>query len=480
MPQSRMPDSRRSFLQTASAGFGYLAFAGLSTLHASRANGFQPMFLEDEVPGKPLAPKAPHFEAKAKHVIFLCMQGGPSHIDTFDYKPQLTVDAGKSGSSARGGNRRFMPSPWKFRQQGKSGLWISELFPELGKHADELCLIRSMHCDQPIHPRAMTQMHTGNAQFVRPSLGAWTLYGLGTENESLPGYIALNPQAAAGQNYGSAFLPAIYQGTKVGRPAGPRPGGMNRGGSGGPPLPDLNNPRLQQTSQRLQIDLIQKLNQQKLRRDGEDPNVEGIIESYELAFRMQDTLPDLMDLSGESQKTLAMYGIGDNATENFGRQCLMARRFVEAGVRFIELSHGNWDHHQRLRDQLPDKCNEIDRPIAGLLADLKQRGLLDETLVIWGGEFGRTPDAQNGDGRDHNNKGYTTWMAGGGARGGFSYGATDEHGGEAIENKCHIHDWHATILHMLGLDHERLTYRYAGRNFRLTDVYGTVIRDVVA
>jgi hypothetical protein len=336
-----------------------------------------------------------------------------------------------------------------------------------------------MHCDQPIHPRAMTQMHTGNAQFVRPSLGAWTLYGLGTENESLPGYIALNPQAAAAQNYGSAFLPAIYQGTKVGRQAGPRPG-MNRAGNNGAPLPDLTNPRVSRSSQRLQIDLIQKLNQQKIKRDGEDANVEGIIESYELAFRMQDKLPELMDLSGESQKTLSLYGIGNNATDNFGRQCLIARRFVEAGVRFIELSHGNWDHHQRLRDQLPDKCNEIDKPIAGLLADLKQRGLLEETLVIWGGEFGRTPDAQNGDGRDHNNKGYTTWMAGGGVRGGFSYGATDEHGGEAVENKCHVHDWHATILHMLGLDHERLTYRYAGRNFRLTDVYGTVIKDVVA
>jgi hypothetical protein len=255
---------------------------------------------------------------------------------------------------------------------------------------------------------------------------------------------------------------------------------MNRRGGDGPALPDLTNPRVDRSAQRHQIDLIQKLNQQKLKRDGEDANVEGIIESYELAFRMQDKLPDLMDLSGESEKTLSRYGIGETATENFGRQCLMARRFVEAGVRFIELSHGNWDHHQRLRDQLPDKCNEIDKPIAGLLADLKQRGLLDETLVIWGGEFGRTPDAQNGDGRDHNNKGYTTWMAGGGVRGGISYGATDEHGGEAVENKCHVHDWHATILHLLGLDHERLTYRYAGRNFRLTDVYGTVIKDIVA
>jgi len=473
-----MSDSRRSFLQTASAGFGYLAFAGLSTLNASRTAGFYAALDQEEL-GNPLAPKAPHFPSKAKHVIFLCMQGGPSHVDTFDYKPQLNSDMGKTGSGLRGGVRRLMASPWKFQQRGESGLWISELFPELGKHADNLCLIRSMHCDQPIHPRAMTQMHTGNAQFVRPSLGAWTLYGLGTENESLPGYIALNPQAAAGQNYGSAFLPAIYQGTKVGRQVGPRPG-VSRAGSNGPALPDLSNPRMTRSSQRTQIDFIQKLNQIKIQRDGEDSHVEGIIESYELAFRMQDKLPELMDLSGESQKTQDLYGIGNNATDNFGRQCLIGRRFVEAGVRFIELSHGNWDHHQRLRDQLPDKSNEIDKPIAGLLADLKARGLLDETLVIWGGEFGRTPDAQNGDGRDHNNKGYTTWMAGGGVRGGFSYGATDEHGGEAVEDKCHVHDWHATILNLLGLDHEKLTYRYAGRNFRLTDVYGNVITKIRA
>jgi hypothetical protein len=464
---------RRQLLRQASAGFGYLAFAGLSTLDATRTSA-----IASDEPGNPLAPKAPHFPAKAKRVIFLCMQGGPSHIDTFDYKPQLVSDEGKEGRAGRGGNRRLMPSPWKFQPSGKSGLWISELFPELSRHADEMCLIRSMHCDQPIHPRAMTQMHTGNSQFVRPSLGAWTLYGLGTENENLPGFVALNPQVAAAQNYGNAFLPAIYQGTKVGRPGGGRIA-MNRGGNAGPPLPDLQNPRLNRPAQRNQIDLIQKLNADKLRRDGIDPNVEGIIESYELAFRMQDALPELMDLSGESEKTLALYGIDDNASATFGRQCLMARRFIEAGVRFVELTHGNWDHHQRLRDQLPDKCREIDQPIAGLLQDLKQRGLLEETLVIWGGEFGRTPDAQNGDGRDHNHKGYTTWMAGGGVRGGFSYGATDEHGGEAVENKCHIHDWHATILHLLGLDHERLTYRYAGRNFRLTDVYGNAVREVV-
>jgi hypothetical protein len=467
--------SRREILRTVSAGFGYLAFAGLSTMQTRCVLG-EDGADDGAVSSHALAPKAPHFTARAKRVIFLCMQGGPSHLDTFDYKPKLGADEGKTGR--RGG--QLMASPWKFQQRGESGLWISELFPELGKQADSMCLLRSMHCDQPIHPRAMTQMHTGNAQFVRPSLGAWTLYGLGTENENLPGFVALNPQATAVQNYGNAFLPAIYQGTKVGRPQGPRPG-LARNiprDAGDAAVPDISNPRLNRQAQRAQLDFIQQLNQTKLGRDVMEPNVEGVIESYELAFRMQDALPQLMDLGGESEKTLAMYGINENPTDGFGRQCLLARRFVEAGVRFVELNHGNWDHHLRLREQLPTKCSEIDKPIAGLLTDLRQRGLLDQTLVIWGGEFGRTPDAQNGDGRDHNNKGYTTWMAGGGVRGGFSYGATDDHGREAVEDKCHIHDWHATILHLLGLDHERLTYRYAGRNFRLTDVYGEVIKKI--
>ena len=473
-------NTRREILRHVSAGFGYLAFASLSTSEARRALADEGNRSDPSIGSStnPLAAKAPHFAAKAKRVIFLCMQGGPSHIDTFDYKPQLAKDAGKVG---RTNGAKLLPSPWTFQQKGKSGLWISELFPELGQHADEMCLIRSMHCDQPIHPRAMTQMHTGNAQFVRPSLGAWTLYGLGTENANLPGFIALNPQAAAAQNYGSAFLPAIYQGTKVGRPQGPRPG-MTRNNPRGNStiIPDINNPRFSRESQRSQIDYIQKLNAESLANNPVDSNVEGIIESYELAFRMQDTLPELMDLSGESAATLEMYGIDQQPTDGFGRQCLLARRFIEAGVRFVELNHGNWDHHQRLSTVLPDKCREIDLPIAGLLKDLQQRGLLEETLVVWGGEFGRTPDAQNGDGRDHNNKGYTTWMAGGGVKGGESYGATDDHGREAVENKCHIHDWHATILHLLGLDHEQLTYRYAGRNFRLTDVYGNVIKPIVA
>ena len=461
--------TRRELLQSASAGFGYLAFSGLSTLHAQ----------ETAAAANPLAPKAPHFKARAKRVIFLCMQGGPSHVDTFDYKPKLASDAGKGGKSGGG---KLLASPWKFKQQGKSGLWISELFPEIGKHADELCLIRSMHCDQPVHTRAMTQMHTGTAQFVRPSLGAWTLYGLGTENESMPGFIALNPPVASAQNFGSSFLPAVYAGTKVGRPQGRGMGALgNRNqAEAGQQLPDISNSRMTKKEQKNQIAFLQDLNRQKLQRDVVQPEVEGIIESYELAFRMQDVVPQLMDISGESESTLAMYGINQGDSSDFGKQCLMARRFIESGVRFVEVTHGNWDHHQRLSTQLPQNCKEIDKPIAGLLMDLKKRGLLEDTLVVWGGEFGRTPDGQSGDGRDHNHKGYTTWMAGGGVRGGMSYGSTDDHGYQAVEDKCHIHDWHATMLHLLGLDHERLTYRYAGRNFRLTDVHGQVIEKIIA
>ena len=327
----------------------------------------------------------------------------------------------------------------------------------------------------------MTQLHTGNAQFVRPSLGAWTLYGLGTENDSLPGFVSLSPAAGSAQNYGSAFLPAIYSGTTLGRssrgPGGDRPGR----GQSSPQVPDIRNPELNTKQQRQQLDFIQKLNKEKLKQEKENPGVEGVIESYELAFRMQSALPELMDLSKEDAKTMELYGIsGNGPTNNFGRQCLLARRFAEAGVRFIEVEHGNWDTHFNMSTQLPNLCEQIDQPIAGLLTDLKRRGMLDDTLVLWAGEFGRTPFAQNGDGRDHNNKGFTTWMAGGGVKGGFSYGSTDETGAEAVEGKCHIHDWHATILQLLGLDHTQLTYRYAGRDFRLTDVAGNVIKDIIA
>lgn len=463
-PHPNWQPTRRQILKTMSSGFGYLAFSSLATLAAAD---------EKRQAGGPLAPKDPHFEPKAKRVIFLCMRGGPSHLDTFDYKPELIKNDGKTGQF-RG---TLLKSPWEFKKRGKSGLQISELLPEIGNLSDELCLLRGMHTDQPVHPRAMTQMHTGNAQFVRPSLGAWTLYGLGTENASMPGFVSVNPAAGTAQSYGSAFLPAVYQGTKLGGSS--RGGGRGRARGGGQ-VPDIKNPRYSSRQQKQQLDFIQSLNEEKLKRDKVQADVEGVIESYELAFRMQSAMPELMDVSNESQQTLDLYGIGDGATDSFGRQCLLARRFSESGVRFVEITHGNWDTHFGMSTQLPNLCEQIDKPIAGLLTDLKRRGMLKDTLVIWAGEFGRTPYAQNGDGRDHNNKGYTTWMAGGGVKGGFSYGATDDLGAEAVEGKCHIHDWHATILHLLGLDHEQLTYRYAGRDFRLTDVAGNVLKDIVA
>ncbi len=455
--------SRRNMLKTISSGFGYLAFSSLANLVTGQ---------EQQLNSSPLAPQEPHFPAKAKRVIFLCMRGGPSHVDTFDYKPELIKNHGKTGKF-RGA---LLKSPWNFSQRGESGLWISDLFPELGKQADELCLLRGMHTDQPIHPRAMTQMHTGNAQFVRPSLGAWALYGLGTENDSMPGFISINPAPGTAQNHGSSFLPAIYQGTKLKN--GGRGFSRRRGSS--ETIPDIKNPRFSKTQQKQQIDLIQKLNDEKLRREKEQPGIEGVIESYELAFRMQTSMPELVDLSGEAQETLDLYGVGERNSDQFGRQCLLARRLSESGVRFIEITHSNWDTHFNMEDKIPELCNQIDKPIAGLLTDLKRRGLLKDTLVVWAGEFGRTPYAQNGNGRDHNNKGYTTWMAGGGVKGGFSFGSTDEVGHEAVEGKCHIHDWHATMLYLLGLNHEQLTYRYAGRDFRLTDVYGNVLKEIMA
>ena len=455
--------SRRDVLKTVSSGFGYLAFSSLAAAASAK-----------EV--NPLAPKVAHFPAKAKRVIFLCMRGGPSHVDTFDYKPVLKRDHGKTGRF-RGS---LLASPWEFKQQGKSGLWISELLPGIGSMADELCLLRGMHTDRPVHPLAMTALHTGNSQLVRPSLGAWTLYGLGSENESMPGFISVDPASGSGQHYGSAFLPAVYQGTKLSGSNGRGGRRSARRGKSRSIVPDIQNPMLTTQQQRQQIDLIQDLNKAKLKREKHAPAVEGVIESYELAFRMQAEMPELMDLSRESEKTMELYGIDGSESEKFGRKCLLARRLSESGVRFVEVSHNGWDTHRGMDTSLPRLCQQIDRPIAGLLADLKQRKMLDETLVIWSGEFGRTPYAQNGNGRDHNNKGYTSWMAGGGVKGGFSFGATDEHGHTAVEGKCHTHDWHATILHLLGLNHEQLTYRHAGRDFRLTDVAGNVLKEIVA
>jgi hypothetical protein len=469
--------SRRDFLKTTSSGFGYLAFAAMAQQQALKAAATS---------GSPLAPKNPHFAARAKHVIFLCMQGAPSHVDLLDYKPKLITDSGKNAPSVAGrnGQAKLMASPWKFSQHGRSGLWISELLPGIASHADDLCILNSMATDVPAHPQAFSQLHTGTTQFVRPSLGAWALYGLGTMNENLPGFITVNPPANATRTFGSAFLPAIYQGTKLGGSGLPGGGALARRfgmGADNSSVANIKNNRYSTEAQRTQLDLVQALNQSRMKLDGGvSPEVEGVIESYELAFRMQAEVPKVLDLSKESAATKKMYGLEDDATATFGKQCLMARKLVEAGVRFIEITNGNWDQHFNLKTQLENNCAGIDTPISGLLTDLKQRGLLKDTLVIWGGEFGRTPHSQGTDGRDHNNKGFSMWMAGGGVKGGMNYGMTDDYGYEAVYNKMHIHDWHATVLHLLGLDHERLTYRYAGRDFRLTDVYGTVAKEILA
>ncbi len=451
--------SRRNLLKSMSSGFGYLAFAGLSSMAAAT-----------DAKRSLLSTKEPHYPARAKHVIFLCMNGGPSHVDTFDYKPKLTDQDGKSSSRpGRIPGAKLMGSPWKFRQHGRSGLRISELFPEVAAHADELCVVRSLHTDLPAHPEAYLMLHTGSSQFIRPSLGAWTLYGLGTESDDLPGFIAIKPTGRNGgaQNYGSGFLPAACQATRIGNEG--RPIAEARIGN-------IKNPKLDAQAQRRQLDLVQSMNRDLLERERVNPGVEGAIESYELAFRMQARLPDAMDLASESAATKRLYGLEDPATSDFGRQCLLARRFVESGVRFVELTHGDWDQHRGLKAGHARNARAVDRPIAALLTDLRRRGLLDQTLVLWGGEFGRTPHGQNADGRDHNNKGFSLWLAGGGVKPGIAYGQTDEFGYEAVEHPMHVHDLHATILHLLGLDHERLTYRYAGRDMRLTDIKGAIHR----
>jgi uncharacterized protein DUF1501 len=458
--------SRRDILKSTSCGFGYLALASLFS-ETARANTSE---------SNPLAPKKPHFPPRAKRVIFMFMQGGPSHVDTFDYKPALERDDGKSPSEVTGakGNRKLMKSPFKFSPSGKSGIPISELFPHLAKHADDLCVLNSMVTDLPNHPQAAVQLHTGSFQFVRPSMGAWVLYGLGTENAELPGFITINPITRVGGavNFGSSFLPAPFQGTPI--------GGEGQSLAKGVTIPNIANRELSKEQQRKQLDLVQSLNRDRLSHDKVNSELEGVIESYELAFRMQTAVPKVMDFGEESPGTLEAYGIGSGVTDNFGRQCLMARRFAEAGVRFIEVGLAGWDQHNNLRAALSKNCSSIDQPIAALLADLKQRDMLKDTLVIWGGEFGRTPHAQNDNGRDHNATGYSMWMAGGGVKGGLRYGATDEHGIRSAENKMHVHDLHATVLHLLGLDHERLTYRYSGRDFRLTDVHGNVAKDIVS
>lgn len=445
-------------LESVSAGFGYLALQGMVTQASSNNTN-------DKSVSGPLAPKKPHFSARAKRVIFLCMRGGPSHMETFDPKPKLTADNGKV---AKNQNSKLLGSRWKFSKHGQSGLEIVDLLPETSKHADKLCVLRGMHTDNENHPQALEQMHTGSFQFIRPSLGSWTLYGLGSENQNLPGFISINPLTSLGglRYYSSAFLPAANSATLLGDANRP---------IRNPVVGNVSNNRLATIGQKRQLELLQEMNRELLNRD-QDPRIEGLIQSYELAFRMQDALPKVMDVASESKSTMARY----NAEETFGRQCLLARRFAEAGVRFIEITHTDWDHHGFLTGGMTKNCAIIDKPIAALLEDLDARGMLQDTLVVWGGEFGRTPDDPTSDGRGHNNKGFSMWLAGGGVKPGMAHGATDEYGYEAVEGKVHIHDLHATILHLLGLDHEKLTYKHGGRDFRLTDVHGKVVKEILA
>ena len=471
---TKFAQPRRTALKSLASGFGYLAFAEMAQREAARASGKT---------DSELAPKPTHFAPKAKRVIFLCMNGGPSHVDLFDHKPQLEKKA--ESKTAKNGPR-MMPSPFEFARHGESGLWFSEVCPNVAQHADDICMIHSMQTELPNHSQAFIQLHTGSFQFTRPSMGAWTVYGLGTENTDLPGFITLNPPSDNGgaRNYGTSFLPSIFQATKIGTNQIPRFYAKLMGvdQEPGPPLKNIRNSKISTQRQRQQLDLIRELNSFKLKRDVHHPEVEGAIETFELAFRMQNSVPALLDLKGETQATFKSYGIGSGLpTDRFGRQCLLARRMTEAGVRFIELTAPvGWDHHFDLKGNLAESCAATDQPVAALLTDLKQRDMLKDTLVIWAGEFGRTPYAQSGTGRDHNNKGFTIWLAGGGVRGGMSYGATDEFGHKAVENPVSIHDWHATILHLLGLDHERLTFNYAGRDFRLTDVYGDVVHEIIS
>jgi hypothetical protein len=476
------PLSRREWLTRTACGFGSLALAGLAASEGAGA----PVA---DAPGSPLAPKPPHFPAKAKRVIFLFMQGGVSQVDSYDYKPRLFKDDGKqiafddariiANTGMRGSSQRVMKPLWKFAQRGRSGRWASDLFPETNRHLDDLCFVHSMHTEGVAHGPATLFLHCGATNFVRPSMGSWVVYGLGTENQNLPGFVSIAPSAGNGgaRNYGNAFLPAVYQGTPVGRAGGPVSEATIR---------NLTNPVSSPTAQREQFELLRELNAEQLKRTPGDAELEAVAGSYELAWRMQHNAPDVLDLSKESAETLRLYGVGDKATDPFGRESLMARRLCEAGVRFVQVTYGDstanpaWDQHSNM-PRHADHARAVDKPIAGLLEDLKRRGLLEDTLVWWGGEFGRTPYAEkNGTGRDHNPGGFTVWLAGGGVKPGFAHGATDEFGHAAVQDKVHMHDLHATVLHQLGLDHERLTYRYSGRDFRLTDVSGRVVREILA
>ena len=471
--------NRRELLSKWGCGFGMIALqAMLADQAAAKAD--------------PLAPKRPHHEPRAKRVIFLWMQGGPSQVDLFDPKPLLEQYDGKEIPYSLPSNRtmpgvaysKLMGPISGFQRAGDSGLPISDLLPHMSQYMDDLCVLKGMECDSEAHAPAVRQLHTGATQLVRPSIGSWVAYGLGTENRNLPAFVTIAPNVSGDggsvQLYGNAFLPAIYQGTALGNSAL----GAKKATVG-----YLQDDSVLPSVQRRQLDLLQSMNRSHLERHGSDNRLEGVIESFELAFRMQAEVPDLVDLRNESQATRDMYGIGEKETDDFGRQCLLARRFAESGVRFVQITSNGWDSHANIRKAHPARCRAVDKPIAGLIQDLKNRGLLEDTLLVWSGEFGRTPhyqDLQDGAGspdtygRGHNPYGFCAWLAGGGVRRGMSFGELDEFGFRAVDEKVHMHDLHATILHLLGLDHERLTYRYSGREFRLTDVYGRVVNEILA
>jgi hypothetical protein len=463
--------SRRQMLSRIGAGFGTL---GLASILAEKALATPVVVTPDAVFGT-----IPHFAPKAKHVIQLFMPGGPSQVDTFDYKPAIANYAGQRPESVdrkslRNTKNGLMPSPFSFKQYGNCGKWVSDIFPKVGECVDDICFIHSMHTDIPEHAGAIMMMNVGHLQPNRPSMGAWMVYGLGSENENLPGFIAMSPYAQPRgtlANWGNAFLPGSFAGTYI-NIHDMRVDSV---------LKNLKNNKLSTEEQRRQIDLLAQLNQFHLQQQKGDDQLETSLKTMEMAFRMQMAVPEAFDVDKETPETLELYGKSE-----FAKGCLLARRLIERGVRCVQLSHSidgydiAWDTgHDDIaggHKRLADAC---DQGIAALLIDLKRRGLLDETLVIWGGEFGRAPTSEGQKGRDHDHYGFTVWMAGGGVRGGMSYGATDEFGLSAIENRVHVHDLHATILHLMGIDHERLTYRHSGRDYRLTDVSGKVIHDII-
>ncbi|MBI3412206.1 MAG: DUF1501 domain-containing protein [Planctomycetes bacterium] len=465
--------TRRQALHTFASGFGMVALAGLL---AEESRG------QDNGAFNPLVVREPHHAPRAKRVIFLFMSGGPSHVDTFDPKPRLLAENGRPLpfpmprlERTRTGN--LLASPFRFQKHGQAGIEVSELFPNVASCIDDICIIRSVVADNINHNGACLQMNTGEQTFSRPSMGSWLVYGLGSENQNLPGFIVISPaQPAQGAPlWSSSFLPAAYQGTLISDLRNP--------------IANLANSRVPLDRQRLQLDALRQLNELHRENRTDDSRLSARIASFELAYRMQVEAPLAFSVDSETEASRRLYGLHQPATEIFGRQCLMARRLVERGVRFVQVYHTQtmgrsscqlWDQHGNLRNGLRENCAATDLPIAGLLKDLKARGLLEETLVIWGGEFGRTPTAENNDGREHHPFGFTMWLAGGGIKPGIVHGATDDYGWHAVEDKVHVHDLHATILHQMGIDHERLTYRYAGRDFRLTDVHGRVVREILS